>query len=105
MNPAIKSLLVQAVKECAPDDRDNSAKEITLERFAELIIRECAEAADGMSNDVLYRGEAIMQHFGIDDETDWGKGYEVSTQEKYDEFVRVRNMNMEDNEPRPNITR
>lgn len=65
------------------------------QRLANLIIRECAETADGMSNDVLYRGEAIMQHFGIDDETDWGKGYEVSTQEKLDEFVRIRNMSKE----------
>jgi hypothetical protein len=41
MNKQIKELLVKAIKEVGPDDADRGAKEKTLEKFAELIVREC----------------------------------------------------------------
>jgi hypothetical protein len=43
MNPKIKSLIVQAITEIGPED--NPSKEQTLVRFAELIIKECANTA------------------------------------------------------------
>lgn len=44
MNERIKALLVRAIKEIGPDDADKGAKEKTLEKFAELIIKRCIEA-------------------------------------------------------------
>ena len=42
MNERFKELMVQAIRECRPDDMDNGAKDKTLQRFAELIVKECA---------------------------------------------------------------
>jgi hypothetical protein len=54
MNERIRELLVQAIKEVGPDDDDNGAKEKTLERFAELIVKECANIVNSLDQ---YEGQ------------------------------------------------
>ena len=38
-----------------------------LEKFAELIVRECAHAADYVSSPCLSEGEVIKRHFGVEE--------------------------------------
>lgn len=66
MNENIKKLLVKAIKEIGPDDDDNGAKEKTLEKFAELIVRECiAHINEGLTGqkdiaDLFEDGAAVV---------------------------------------------
>lgn len=63
MNERIRELLVKAIKEVGPDDADRGAKEKTLEKFAELIVKEMC----GMIEQCQYDCDT-----GIDAETNWG---------------------------------
>jgi len=61
MNEQIKELLVKAMTEVGPDDTDLK----TLEKFAELIIRECANVA--ADHDAIDIYEEIREHFGVEE--------------------------------------
>ena len=61
MNERWKNLLQQAINEIGPED--NPSKEETLKRYAELIIKECANvAADHEALDIY---EEILDHWGM----------------------------------------
>jgi hypothetical protein len=69
MNERIKELLVKAIKEVGPDDDDSGAKEKTLEKFAELIVRECVDLIDTLNEAYdapSTAGKFIKEHFGIE---------------------------------------
>lgn len=71
MNERIKELLIQAIKEIGPDDTDNGAKEKTLMKFAELIVRECIEQIDDVINETGKNGaylayKRVKEHFGVE---------------------------------------
>jgi hypothetical protein len=61
MNERIKELLVNAMIEVGPDDTDLK----TLEKFAELIVRECANVA--ADHDAIDIYEEIREHFGVEE--------------------------------------
>ena len=68
MNERIKELLTPKLKEWAGDSDDNFSEE--LEKFAELIIRECAAIANRVENDDFWItpvDRIIKQHFGIEE--------------------------------------
>ena len=61
MNERWKELINQAIREIGPED--NSSKEETLKKYAELIIKECAKvAADHEAIDIY---EEILDHWGM----------------------------------------
>jgi hypothetical protein len=60
MNERIRELLVKAILEVGPDDDDNDAKEKTLEKFAEFIIRECIANCNDLDS-----MKFIADHFEI----------------------------------------
>jgi hypothetical protein len=75
MNDNIKELVKQADLEWAIQRAGIQGDTRDLERlnkFAELIVRECAEFADEHNSDVegvtLGVGQAIKEHFGVDNE-------------------------------------
>jgi hypothetical protein len=61
MNERIKELLVNAMIEVGPDDTDLK----TLEKFTELIVRECANVA--ADHDAIDIYEEIREHFGVEE--------------------------------------
>lgn len=63
MTPKVKELIVQAIHEIGPET--NEQKEETLQRFAELIIGECAAMARNLSAHGEYAEQSIKEHFGI----------------------------------------
>lgn len=70
MNERIKELAEQAGMTddkfgmfFAKDKHDEDG--VDLEKFAELIVRECAEIADNPDVDMLRIGQVIRQHFGV----------------------------------------
>jgi hypothetical protein len=63
MNERIRQLAEQAGLITPQDDRENWHEYINdVEKFAELIVRECAEIADKGWADP---GHQIKQHFGV----------------------------------------
>ena len=65
MNERIKKLAEQATKESFPI---NSIA--FMERFAELIVKECGVALSPMLRDMVSRGQAfdlIKEHFGVEE--------------------------------------
>ena len=76
MNERIKQLWEEAAKTTQSDSWEEQTK--FMERFAELIVRECAQACINMGNDYeiksagQYQAElfafAIKKHFGVDQE-------------------------------------
>jgi hypothetical protein len=67
MNERIKELQIQA--EAAADEIfDRKGKmygEIVMEKFAELIVRECAKAADSIAPSIV--SDVIKEHFGVEE--------------------------------------
>ncbi len=64
MKGRLDELMRQAIAECKPDD--NLSKDRTLQRFAELIIAECAEVADKNFNKGFSPvGQLIKEHFEV----------------------------------------
>ena len=70
MNERAKQLALQALKH---PDNDNDGLTVfdndELEKFAELIVRECGVALSPMLRDMVSRGKAydlIKQHFGVE---------------------------------------
>lgn len=76
MNPRIKELAAQAGLSHMPSNYPDMADlykgaDFELEKFAELIIRECAELADNCPYEYLmepykYQSTYILEHFGIE---------------------------------------
>lgn len=69
MTDPFKKLIIQAIQECEPDDRPS--KDRTLQRFGELIVRECMReaglplSADG-KYDHLLPSQMIAKHFAME---------------------------------------
>ena len=65
MNERIKQLAIEA-KLIAPEYNgfDHTRLSISQQRFAELIVRECAKVADGGWADP---GHQIKEHFGVEE--------------------------------------
>ena len=70
MNERIQKLIQQATKVYEPDwNGDVGFEEFDKEKFAELIVRECAGVSEnhkGM-NDKYFIADAIRQHFGVEE--------------------------------------
>ena len=74
MNERIRELWYQAVQ---PHTGDSWAEQTAfMEKFAELIVRECAEIGDGYDNETKYNqglidiqtsGDEIRKHFGVEE--------------------------------------
>jgi hypothetical protein len=64
MNERIKELMIEAgIYEC-----DDFEPHPTFEKFAELIVRECAElATKEYNNRGAIHGNDLLQHFGVDE--------------------------------------
>jgi hypothetical protein len=68
MNERIKQLLIKAIREVGAADDDNPGKEKTLEKFTELIVRECGQWVN--DNLGLLDEEAradLLKHFGVEE--------------------------------------
>ena len=71
MNKRIRELVAQATKVTEPDDPDYRYEFFDKEKFAELIVKECAEVARETrwaappSQEQIARG--ILQHFGVEE--------------------------------------
>lgn len=66
MNERIKELLTPKLKEWAGDSDDNFSEE--LEKFAELIVRECARVYWNIDDGEIHGEyvEALKKHFGVE---------------------------------------
>ena len=72
MNERIKELLVQAIDKAVPETwttLSSEQLERVYEKFAELIVQECADVAD---ENYIHRGSrtcglAIRLHFGVEE--------------------------------------
>ena len=62
MNERIRELAEQA--EIAANKGDHVDVKIMMEKFAELIVRECADAAFLVANSRKVQ-RAVLQHFGV----------------------------------------
>ncbi len=69
MNERIKVLIEQATTRIDPIAHDGACWDFDKEKFAQLIVRECAEIAD--KAEPYKASELIMKHFYID--TNWQK--------------------------------
>jgi hypothetical protein len=77
MNDKIKRLAKEAgyylydlteTHECKTVETDSKDEWITLEKFAELIVRECAKVADiADDHKCEWIGGNILTHFGVED--------------------------------------
>ena len=63
MNEQIKQLWEDAAKTTQSDSWEEQTK--FMERFAELIVRECAEIAD--TAEPFLASDLIKQHFGVEE--------------------------------------
>ena len=66
MNEQIEELYAEA-KQATKIGRMNAPSGVVAKKFAELIVRECAQVADDDDVDMLRVGEAIKQHFGVEE--------------------------------------
>jgi hypothetical protein len=66
MNERIKELLTPKLKEWAGDSDDNFSEE--LEKFAELIIQECAELVETQHTWItsVAASALVRKHFGVE---------------------------------------
>jgi hypothetical protein len=68
MNERIKELLKKATRRVDRDDREWVFSEVDQKKFAELIIRECANRAswaqDTGAKDI---GGEVLKHFGVEE--------------------------------------
>ena len=69
MNERIKELLKQATKEVDPYDRVWVFSKVDQAKFAELIVRECAEVSKNYAGGSmpLSIALAIKKHFGVEE--------------------------------------
>ena len=74
MNERIRELKRQAMlfaqEKCdgqTTDMRGNLRSDIWTEKFAELIVRECAEVSNQAEKQCQHPGTMIKQHFGVEE--------------------------------------
>jgi hypothetical protein len=69
MNEQIKALMKQATRELNPDDRVWVFSKVDQAKFAELIVRECAEVSKKYAGGSmpLSIALAIKKHFGVEE--------------------------------------
>jgi len=63
MNERWKYMINQAIREIGPEDKPS--KEETLKRYAELIVRECANVAWKCGSEFI--DNQIKEHFGVEE--------------------------------------
>ena len=66
MNERIQELMKQCIEQVY-DSRTGSADKLNAEKFAELIVRECADVAFLEANSRKTQ-RAVLQHFGVEEE-------------------------------------
>ena len=67
MNEPFNKLIIQAIKEVEPVGTVRGDKDAILQKFAELIVRECAKLIDAEESQSSY-GDMLKQHFGMEEE-------------------------------------
>jgi hypothetical protein len=70
VNERLKELLIKAIREVGAADDDKPGKEKTLEKFAELIIRECIDWCNANARDdgtAQRIAEDIKKDFGVEE--------------------------------------
>ena len=65
MNERIKELLTPKLKEWGGASSDNFSEE--LEKFAELIVKECADIATINAHQRASPGTYVLKHFGVEE--------------------------------------
>ena len=65
MNERIQELMKQCIEQVY-DSRTGSADKLNAEKFAELIVRECADVAFLEANSRKTQ-RAVLQHFGVEE--------------------------------------
>jgi hypothetical protein len=75
MNERIKQLAKEAgyylydlteTHKCKTVETDSTDEWITLEKFAELLVRECADIADSIGEHGYIASEEMLKHFGVE---------------------------------------
>jgi hypothetical protein len=67
MNERIKLLAEQATTYIDPSANDGVCWNFDKEKFAELIVRECADIATINSNQWHSAGTYVLKHFGVEE--------------------------------------
>ena len=69
MNERIRELAEQAMTYVTHNPKANklNSGDMFDEKFAELIVQECADIADNPDVDMLRIGKAIKEHFGVEE--------------------------------------
>jgi hypothetical protein len=66
MNKQIQQLIDQATTRIDPTAHDGACWDFDKEKFAQLIVRECAEQVDWiLAKDGRTQGDLIREHFGV----------------------------------------
>jgi hypothetical protein len=68
MNPYVKQLVEQATTRIEPTATSGEGWIFDKEKFAELLIRECATVANCPSSFKQTNGYKILRHFGLEEE-------------------------------------
>ena len=68
MNERIRELKEQAM-EWVPNmaDPDTKIRLLNVEKFAELIVKECMELGDKALQDGKWPGDVLREHFGVEE--------------------------------------
>ena len=66
MNKLIQELAAQATTYIDPTANDGVCWDFDKEKFAELIIRECADIATMKQHEWHSAGSYILEHFGVE---------------------------------------
>ena len=98
MNERIKELAEQATTRIDPSAHDGVCWDFDKEKFAELIVRECASKVDWiLTEGGKTQGDLIREHFGIAvsdieaaESYHSDKGYSVGTPEAQEAFESKR---------------
>ncbi len=65
MNERIKELMTQATKVVEPNDPDYRHEIFDKEKFAELIVKECAKRSAELGQSEI--GLGLLKHFGVEE--------------------------------------
>ena len=68
MNESFNKLIIQAIKEVEPVGTVRGDKDAILQKFAELIVRECADIGQQYADGNYEVYNQILEHFGIEEE-------------------------------------
>lgn len=67
MNEKIRELALQAIQEVAPGVEYKIMLSPAVEKFAELIVKECAKFAEHEIELAGYKAKRILKHFGVEE--------------------------------------